>query len=115
MNADEPIVEVAAPDPPDYLEPEEAKIFAATADKLAKMRVMTEADVDALAIYAVNFSRWLEATDKLRDSGLIVRSPNDYPMQNPYLSIANAAQRECLRILAEFGLTPSSRTRVQKT
>ncbi len=114
MNDDEPIVPVAVPDPPEYLEEDEAKIFTATATKLAKMRIMSEADVDALAIYSVNFSRWVEATTKVRDSGLIMRSPNDYPMQNPYLSIANSAQRECMRILAEFGLTPSSRTRVQQ-
>ncbi len=114
MNDNEPILPVSIPDAPDYLEPDEIKIFVDTAEKLARMRVMTEYDVDALAIYAVNFVRWKEATSHLRDMGMMVRSPNNFPMQNPYLSVANGAQRECLRILVEFGLTPSSRTRVNK-
>jgi len=114
MNENEPIAAVTTPDAPDYLSPEEALIFTDTAAKLARMRVMTEYDVDALAMYSVNFVRWKEATARLRDMGLMVRSPNDFPMQNPYLSVANGAQKECLRILVEFGLTPSSRTRVNK-
>jgi P27 family predicted phage terminase small subunit len=114
MNDNEPLVPVSIPDAPDYLEVDETKIFVDTAEKLARMRVMTEYDVDALAIYSVNFVRWKEATMRLRDMGMMVRSPNNFPMQNPYLSVANAAQRECLRILVEFGLTPSSRTRVNK-
>ena len=114
MNPDEPVVAVSIPDAPDYLEPDEQTIFLDTAGKLARMRVMTEYDVDALAIYSVNFVRWKEATARLHDMGLMVRSPNNFPMQNPYLSVANSAQKECLRILTEFGLTPSSRTRVNK-
>ena len=109
----EPIAEVTAPDPPDYLEDEEAGCFREVGQKLALMRVMTDADVDLLAIYAVTFIRWKKAIAKVNESGLIVRSPNNHPIQNPYLSIANRAQQEMLKILAEFGLTPSSRTRVR--
>lgn len=105
---------VSVPPAPDFLEGDEITCFNTTAEKLALMRVMTDADVDGLAVYAVNFTRWIEATAKVRESGLVVRSPNDHPIQNPYLSIANRAQHECLRILSEFGLTPSSRTRVRK-
>jgi len=113
MNEKEPLVEVTIPDPPDYLVDEEIDIFVTTAGKLARMRVMTEADVDALAIYCVNFFRWKEATQKVREIGMIIKSPKGYLIQNPYLAIANKAQKCCMDILTEFGLTPSSRTRVQ--
>jgi P27 family predicted phage terminase small subunit len=43
----------------------------------------------------------------------MVRSPSGYPIQNPMLAIANKAQEQCLKILAEFGLTPSSRSRIR--
>ena len=114
-NDKEPVVEVAIPDPPDYLIDDEIDVFTLTAAKLARMRVMTEADVDALAIYAVNFTRWREAIQRVREMGMIVKSPKNYPIQNPFLAIANKAQKTCLDILTEFGLTPSSRTRVQSS
>ena len=34
------------------------------------------------------------------------------PMQNPALSIANKAMQEMTKLLAEFGMTPSSRSKV---
>ena len=114
MNDQEPEVEVAVPNVPRFLKGHERRCFRSTAIKLAKMRVMTEADVDALTMYAVNFVRWKEATDTIRKAGMIIKSPKNYPIQNPYLAIANKAQKVCLDILCEFGLTPSSRTRVKK-
>ncbi len=114
MNDDEPQPEVCVPAAPDYLVGDELWCFMDTAKMLSKMHVMTDADVDALSVYAVNFARWKEATAKIRESSMVVKSQKGTPMQNPYLKIANVAQRECLRILAEFGLTPSSRTRVRK-
>jgi len=109
----EPEIPVSIPPPPDILEGAEVDVFVTTAQRLARMRVMTDADVDALTIYAVNFVRWREAIANVRETGMIVRSPNNYPIQNPFLAVANKAQSVCLSILTEFGLTPSSRTRVR--
>lgn len=39
-------------------------------------------------------------------------SPQNYPMQNPFLSIVNQASKQVRLFCAEFGLTPASRTRV---
>lgn len=113
MNEREPIVPVSVPDPPDHLTDAEECVFREVGAKLARMRVMTEYDADALAILAVNTVRWREATQKVREMGMIVKSPTGYPIQNPFLAIANKAQKTCLDVLTEFGMTPSSRTRVQ--
>ena len=111
-NQNEPVVPVSVPEPPDNLTDDEAEKFREMAAKLANMRVMTEQDVDALAFYCVNFCRWVEATDIVKAGGMMVKSRQGHPMQNPYLSIANRAQSECQKLLSEFGMTPSSRTRV---
>ena len=113
LNPDEPIVEVAAPDAPDYLTERERQVFTENAVKLARMRVMTEVDIDALAVYAVNFVRWREACKMVEDTGYIMQAPSGYPVPNPVLAIANKAQAEFMRIATEFGMTPSSRTRVK--
>jgi P27 family predicted phage terminase small subunit len=112
MNDDEPIVEVAAPEPPDHLNDEEADKFREMAHKLARMRVMSDADVDALAMFVVSWCRMVEADRRVHELGMVTKSPNGFPMQNPYLAIANRARKDCQSILAEFGMTPSSRTRV---
>jgi len=42
----------------------------------------------------------------------MVRSPSGYPMQSPYIGIANRQTEIMLRIAAEFGLTATSRARI---
>ena len=114
-NPDEPEVEVSLPDPPDHLTPDEAAVFTDIAGKLQRMKVMSDFDADALAIYAVNHVRWKEANAKVRDLGFMVKSPKGFPLKNPYLSVAKDAEKVCMSLLAEFGMTPSSRTRVRAT
>ncbi len=41
------------------------------------------------------------------------KSPNGYPMQSPYVAVANKQVEIMVRIAAELGMTPSSRTRIR--
>ena len=45
--------------------------------------------------------------------GAMVKSPNGYPMQSPYVAVANRPVDIMVRIAAELGMTPSFRTRIQ--
>ena len=54
----------------------------------------------------------VDAEDALKKHGVLVKSPNGSPMPNPYLAIANKAMEQMRALLAEFGMSPSSRTRV---
>jgi len=47
-----------------------------------------------------------------RKFGVMVKSPTGFPMQSPYLAVANRAMEQIRALLAEFGMSPSSRTRV---
>jgi phage terminase small subunit len=42
----------------------------------------------------------------------VIKAPSGYPIASPYLSIANTAMAQMTRLLVEFGMTPSSRSRV---
>jgi P27 family predicted phage terminase small subunit len=83
------------------------------APMLRRCRQITEADRAALIALCLSWSRYLEATTRVRKLGMITPSRNGYPMQNPYLAIAKGALVECTRLWAELGLTPSSRSRVK--
>jgi len=66
------------------------------------------------------WGRYLEAENQIKamadqaggGSGLFVKSPKGYPMQSPWLAVSNRAQEMYAKLCVEFGLTPSSRTRV---
>jgi P27 family predicted phage terminase small subunit len=73
---------------------------------------MTEIDGAALAIYCQAWARWIEAEQNLVRYGVVVKSPSGFPMQSPFLTIANKAMEQMTRLLVEFGMSPSSRTRV---
>jgi P27 family predicted phage terminase small subunit len=51
----------------------------------------------------------MEAIQKF---GTMVKSPSGYPIQSPYLAIANRQAEIMMRIASEFGFTPASRSRI---
>lgn len=71
-----------------------------------------EADRAALIAMCLEWSRYVEATKKVRELGMVVKAPSGYPIVNPYLSIATKALAGCNKLWPELGLTPSSRSRV---
>lgn len=82
---------------------------------LAQMGLLSKIDRAALALYCQAWGRWVEAEDALRKHGVMVKSPNGFPMQSPYLAIANKSMEQMRAMLTEFGMSPSSRTRVHGT
>ena len=46
-------------------------------------------------------------------SGLMIKTTNGNPIQNPLVGIANKAAAAMVRYAAEFGMTPSARSRVE--
>lgn len=82
-------------------------------DNLLRLGLMTEIDGPALSAYCVAWARWREAERKLQEFGIVVTTPNGFFAQSPYLGIANRALEQMMKVLIEFGMTPSSRTRVK--
>ncbi len=42
----------------------------------------------------------------------MIKSPTGYPVQSPWLAIANKAQAQMLKALAELGISPTSQAKV---
>lgn len=113
INWHEPKPDPTAPKCPDWLDDEGREHWRKLVKVLADMRVLTVADGDALAAICNTTARMVRAEQKIRESGgEVVLSPKGFPMQNPWLSIYARCQDQLAKLLAEFGLTPSSRTRV---
>lgn len=64
-------------------------------------------------MYCVIYVRWLKAERMVREKGEIIKTAAGNIIQNPYLAIANRALDQLNKLGAEFGMTPSSRSRVK--
>lgn len=82
---------------------------------LSGLGIVTPIDGDALQIYCETFATWQESQAKVRELGTVIKAPSGYPIQNPYLAITNSAAAMCKSLLEQFGMTPSSRSRVTKS
>ena len=60
------------------------------------------------------WSRYLQAQDKLAGHGLVVQGERGQPCINPFLLVADKALTQCRRLWIELGLTPSSRSRIAR-
>jgi P27 family predicted phage terminase small subunit len=114
LNDREPVPPRGLPECPEYLDPVARQEWARTADILHEMGLLSPADATALAAYCTAYSRWLHAEDQVRKFGAIVKSPEKgFPMKSPYLTIAEQSLETMRKFMVEFGLTPSSRSRIR--
>jgi len=79
--------------------------------------MISKLDLGMLGLYCNEISIYIEMVNKLRDKDrvMVFKNPDGsikYAAQVPYQKIANDALAKALKIAAEFGLTPSSRTRI---
>ena len=69
-------------------------------------------DRAALAAYCGAYALWADATAQIEKYGAMIKSPQGFPIQSPYLSVANRQAEIMMRIASEFGFTPASRSRI---
>lgn len=76
-------------------------------------KITTDLDRQALRALCETCAAWEEAQARVWKHGMVVKGAKNQPRRSPYVGIANTAFEQMTRMLAEFGMTPSSRTRVQ--
>jgi len=113
-NPDEPVLTALTEPPkaPSYMQEMAKRAWRRMASILVEMQVLTKADLVALEAYCVLYAHWRDAETHLKQS-MMVTGSNGQPMLSPY----HRASRDCLKEMRawmlEFGLTPSSRSRVR--
>jgi len=112
LNEHEPRPEPAIPDCPPQLGPLAREEWNRLTTELSSLGMITALDRSALATYCNAYGLWAEATEAIQKYGTMVKSPTGYPIQSPYVSIANRQAEIMMRIASEFGFTPASRSRI---
>ena len=112
LNPHEPRPEPALPECPPELSSAAQREWARLTAELSKLGLITNLDRGALATYCGAYALWAEATEQVNKYGSMVKSPTGFPIQSPYLAIANRQAEIMMRIASEFGFTPASRSRI---
>ena len=110
----EPKPEVSEPKCPVWLKDRSAKAhWKRLVKELVLIDVLTVVDGDALARLCITYSRFIEAQTMLSEEGQVIESEKGGQIRSPWSKIAEITGAQLLRLEQEFGLTPSSRARVQ--
>jgi P27 family predicted phage terminase small subunit len=96
---------------PRSLSPAARRHWKRLAAVLTPLGLLTPADRDAFAMLSENLALIDRGRAELSKSGLVVLIKNR-PSANPYWRIVRDAEAQVLRLLVEFGQTPSARTRI---
>jgi len=103
--------------PPAWLAKAAKTRWRELAGDLEQLGLLTRIDLGALALYCQVWARWRHAEVDVARRGQLVwlktKAGRRYQVQNPYVSLANSALVHVRALEAEFGMTPSSRARVQ--
>ena len=100
------------PTTPSYL-PQKAKAeWRRMGSLLQEAGLITNLDTAALAAYCLAHAHLVEAEAKLQEEGSVIRGHDGGLVKSPWVTIANQAMIQVVRLLGEFGMTPASRVRL---
>jgi P27 family predicted phage terminase small subunit len=120
-NDQEPKFNPEIPSPPAFLSDEAKVEWGRVCDALYQAGILCKTDRAALGAYCQAYGRWQQAEAALslmsaRDNitrGLMIKTTNGNAVQNPLVGTANKAMADMVRYAAEFGMTPSARSRIK--
>jgi P27 family predicted phage terminase small subunit len=104
--------EIAIPSAPRQLSREARREWRRLSHELYRLGLVSRIDRAALAVYCEAWSDWLDATEKVAESGKVRTTEAGNVIENPYYSIKKRAAELMHKFLTEFGMTPASRTRI---
>jgi P27 family predicted phage terminase small subunit len=114
----EPEPEVVSVDvkPPSHLSPSAKKAWTRIAATLAKVRILTEGDLPVFEALCDNYARYWEAVRMVtKTGGEVIRNGPLSLIRNPWATTREKAFEQFTKLAAQFGMTPSARTKIQVT
>lgn len=100
---------------PGFLSKEAKAEWRRIAPELTRLGLLTPIDRAAFAAYCASYARWAKVEMKLLDKGVLVKGAKGQIITSPLLWISTSAMKQMLKFGVEFGLTPSSRSRLVGT
>jgi len=111
----QPTPAVAMPKPPRGMDKRDRTYWREFTSRMAILNCSSTADAGAIELWVKTRRRWKDATENIEKYGMLIPGgtpKNPQPRRNPLLTELHRCEATMLRIECEFGMTPSSRTRV---
>jgi len=117
LNELEPTPKVGAPPQPSGLSRYAKQAWKRMVPMLLDMGVLSVADGDALMLYCEAYASWKQAVIDIKKNGTYLKGKGsrnqDILIDNPSVIERDKAHAQMVKLLAEFGCTPSSRSRLK--
>lgn len=103
---------------PEFIKMDEIALtkFDELVKELKAVELITNVDVDLLAIYADAWSKYVRSTKMLMMQSMVEEQENKLgaitKMQNPYIKIQQSYAQQLIKLASLFGLSPADRTRI---
>lgn len=103
---------------PEFIKVDEIALtkFDELVKELKAVELITNVDVDLLAIYADAWSKYVRSTKMLMMQNMVEEQENKLgaitKMQNPYIKIQQSYAQQLIKLASLFGLSPADRTRI---
>lgn len=112
---------VRRPRPPIELDDYAKKEWRRVVLELETLGILSKLDLPVLTAYCIAYSRFRFANEALKAvadkdktlHGLLIKTKQGNWIQNPLVGVARRAANDMTRLALEFGMTPSSRTRLE--
>lgn len=114
LNTNEPQPDMLSADMPSELNssPLAQKEWTRVAQSLIDLSILSEMDRTALIAYCLSYQQWQDALGHVREDGCVCMTKQGL-VKNPYLTVADDAFSNMLKLMKEFGMTPSSRSSIK--
>lgn len=119
-DGNEPLPVLALPDPPSHLDDVAVAHWQEKAPELYRLGLLSDIDQGALACMCMAWSTFVRSAEMLkrmrtedgRFDSLVIQTKNLNIIQNPIIGTMNKAMADYVKYAAEFGMTPSARSRI---
>ena len=118
INYNEPTPTGKLPKPPDHLSDKARATWLEFAEALTSAGIAGDTDAVALELLCTAYANYLDATEKVAQHGAVWIDKGEGKIPKfcyaPYWAVANKEWEKVRAMLVEFGMTPSSRSKISK-
>jgi len=111
FNPNEPMPDPNIPEAPDHLSKDALIEWGRMSNKLAKLGLLTDLDMAALAMYCQAWGRIVKYEKLVNQAGELHKVNGNITL-SPAMWVINKAYDQCYKLLSEFGMSPASRAKV---
>lgn len=99
--------------PPYRLLPKARRFWLENAPRLTALGLLSEIDLPAFQMMATHFAVAVQAAEIIRSEGLMTKDEHELDRKHPALQVLRDNSTAFRTYAAEFGMTPSARSRVK--